>query len=224
MNIKSVSENSVIIYFSENIDINVSQKIRNVFTKISKIKGIVDLICSYTSILVVYDIFIFDDDSIKEELTKTVKSIGKIKESISYETLEIPTYYGLEVGIDLKELSKELNLSVEKIIEIHSSKLYDVFAIGFLPAFAYLGEVDKKIFTKRKESPRAKVLKGSVAIANTQTAIYPKNSPGGWNIIGKTPLNIFDKNLDNFSLINYFNKIKFNPISKEEFLSLGGKF
>lgn len=223
MNIKSVSENSVIIYFSENIDINISQKIRSVFNKINKIDGIVDLICSYTSLLVIYDIFVFDDDSIKDRLVKLLSGIDEEKEPIEYKTLEIPTYYGLEVGIDLIQLSKDLNLSVEKIIEIHSSKLYDVFAIGFLPGFAYLGELDEKIFTKRKETPRANVSKGSVAIANTQTAIYPKNSPGGWNIIGKTPLSIFDKKLDNFSLITYSNRIKFNPISKEEFLSLGGK-
>lgn len=223
MNIKSVSENSVIVYFSENIDINISLKIRTIFNKINEIDGIVDLICSYTSLLVIYDIFVFDDDTIKEKLLELLSSLDEEKEYLEYEILEIPTYYGLDVGIDLIQLSKELNLSVEQIIEIHSSKLYDVFAIGFLPAFAYLGELDKRIFTKRKETPRANVAKGSVAIANTQTAIYPKNSPGGWNIIGKTPLNIFDKSLDNFSLINYSNRIKFNPVSKKDFLSLGGK-
>lgn len=158
MNIKSVSENSVIIYFSENIDINISQKIRSVFNKINKIDGIVDLICSYTSLLVIYDIFVFDDDSIKDRLVKLLSGIDEEKEPIEYKTLEIPTYYGLEVGIDLIQLSKDLNLSVEKIIEIHSSKLYDVFAIGFLPGFAYLGELDEKIFTKRKRDSKSKCI------------------------------------------------------------------
>lgn len=224
MNIKSVNENSVIIYFSENIDLLISKKIRTCFNKLSKVEGILDLICSYTSILIVYDILLFDDKTIKEKVQTLVDNSEEIEESEKYELLEIPTYYGKEVAIDLEELSKKLKLSIEKIIEIHSSKIYDVFAIGFLPGFAYLGEVDKRIFTNRRNSPRAVVKKGSVAIANTQTAIYPKNSPGGWNIIGKTPLDIFDKNIKNFSLINYKNKIKFNPITKDEFLKLGGEF
>lgn len=224
MNIKSVNENSVIIYFSENIDLSISKKIRSCFNKLSKVEGILDLICSYTSILIVYDILLFDDKTIKEKVETLLENSEEIEESEKYELLEIPTYYGKEVAIDLEELSENLKLSIEKIIEIHSSKIYDVFAIGFLPGFAYLGEVDKRIFTNRKNSPRAVVKKGSVAIANTQTAIYPKNTPGGWNIIGKTPLDIFDKNIKNFSLINYKNKIKFNPITKDEFLELGGEF
>lgn len=222
MIIKSVNENSIIIYFSENIDINISKKIRKAFNRISKIEGVIDLICSYTSILVVYDILVYDDKTIKKIVEECIQSLDENDEIEEFTILEIPAFYGKEVGIDLDSLSKDLNLSIEEIIEIHSSKIYDVFAIGFLPAFAYLGEVDKKIFTNRKETPRLNVEKGSIAIANSQTAIYPKNSPGGWNIIAKTPLNIFDKNIKNFSLIDYSNKIKFKPISKDEFLKLGG--
>lgn len=223
MIIKTVNENSLIIYFSENINIDISKKIRVVFDKISKMQGVLDLVCSYTSILVVYNILVFEEDDLKHKLKNIIDSLENEEKEEVYKILEVPAYYGKEVGIDLEELSNSLNLSIDEIIDIHSSKLYDVFAIGFLPGFAYLGEVNNKIFTNRKETPRANVKKGSIAIANTQTAIYPKNSPGGWNIIAKTPLNIFDKNIENFSLIDYSNKIKFNPISKEEFLDLGGE-
>ena len=119
-------------------------------------------------------------------------------------------------------MSLKTNLSIEEIIEIHSSKSYDVYAIGFSPGFAFLASVDKKIAIPRLSSPRKSIPKGSVAIADTQTAVYPQQSPGGWNIIGRTAMELFDKNLEKLSPLSVGYKVKFNPISKEEFLSQGG--
>ena len=223
MKIQGINENSTIIYFSKLIDINVSKKIRSVFIILHKEEGVIDLVCSYTSILVVYDISIFDEESFEKYIKEKIKNTQEDIEDEKYELLEIPVYYGEEVGLDLKELSNSLKLSIDEIINIHSSRIYDVFAIGFLPAFAYLGEVDEKLFTNRKTNPRKIVKKSSVAIANTQTAIYPKDSPGGWNIIGKSPIDLFDKNSKELSLITYTKKVRFKPISKNEFLHLGGE-
>ena len=125
-------------------------------------------------------------------------------------------------GFDLEKISLEKSLTMDEIIQIHTSLIYDVYAIGFLPAFAYLGRVDEKLATARLGTPRTLVPKGSVAIADNQTAVYPQNSPGGWNIIGKTALELFDKKLDNLSIFEVGNKVKFNSISKEKFLSQGG--
>ncbi len=128
----------------------------------------------------------------------------------------------MEVGLDLEDMSTKTDLSIQEIIDIHSNKLYDVYAIGFLPGFAYLASVDKRIAMPRLSSPRKQIPKGSVSIADTQTAVYPQASPGGWNIIGRTALELFDKNLDSLSPLSVGNKVKFNAISKEEFLSQGG--
>lgn len=224
MKIELVNENSVIIYFSESIDLEVSYKIKKINLELSKIDGLIDIIISYTSILITYDIFKYDCNSIVKILEERLSSfLNNENKTINFDILEIPVYYGSCVGIDLERVSKLCNKSISEIIKIHSSKIYDVFAIGFLPAFAYLGEVHKDIFVKRLETPRKIVKKGSLAIANSQTAIYPQNSPGGWNIIGKTPIEIFDKDLDNFSLIDYSKRVKFVPISKSEFLNLGGE-
>jgi len=222
MEIKLINENSVIIYFGEKIDLNISKEIKIFYKNLFKLEGIIDVVCSYTSVLLVYDIFIYNQKTIVEELEKYIKILPKELDEKSENIIEIPTYYGVEVGLDLENISQKLNLSIEEIVKIHTSRIYDVFAIGFLPAFAYLGEVDEKIVVNRLDNPRKVVKKGSVAIANKQTAIYPQNSPGGWNIIGKTALNIYDKSIENFSLINYSNKVKFKEISKNEFLDMGG--
>jgi KipI family sensor histidine kinase inhibitor len=126
------------------------------------------------------------------------------------------------VALDLEEISIKTNLSIENIISLHSNKLYDVYAIGFLPGFAYLASVDEKIAMPRLESPRKVIPKGSVAIADTQTAVYPQNSPGGWNIIGRTAMELFDKDLSSLSPFEVGYKVKFNSISKEVFIKQGG--
>jgi KipI family sensor histidine kinase inhibitor len=127
------------------------------------------------------------------------------------------------VGFDLQRVALNANISIEEVIKIHSSKIYDVFTIGFLPGFAYLASVDDKIITPRLNSPRKKIPKGSVAIADSQTAVYPCDSPGGWNIIGRTTFEFFDKSLENLSPVCINTQIKFNPISKEEYIAQGGK-
>jgi len=180
----------------------------------------VEIIPSYTSIFISYDIFKYDFYTLKNLIEKNINL--DFKTTFEEKIITIDVYYGLEVGFDLQRISEEKKLSINEIIEIHSNKLYDVYTIGFLPAFAYLAFVDERISTPRLQTPRKNVPKGSVAMANNQTAIYPQNSPGGWNIIGKTAVELFDKNKENLSLINMGDKIKFNPISKEEFLLQGG--
>ena len=180
----------------------------------------IDIIPSYSSILINYDFFKYEFKTLKNILEEQI--VLNESDEIIDEILNIDVYYGVEVGFDLEEISKKTKLSIDEIINLHSHKLYDVYAIGFLPGFAYLGEVEEKISISRLETPRKIIPKGSVAIANTQTAVYPQNSPGGWNIIGKTVFECFDKNLESLSPFKVGQKIKFNPISKKEFLAQGG--
>ncbi len=222
MTIKIASVDSVIIYFSNTISKDISLKVKSAYRILKELdnSSFIEIIPSYSSILVTYDIFKFDYKNICNYLENILKDI-EIKE-YSNEILNIDVYYGLEVGLDLQRVASLSNMSVEEVIKIHSSKLYDVYAIGFLPGFAYLASVDEKISVSRLETPRKKIPKGSVAIANNQTAVYPQNSPGGWNILGKTTFELFDKNLKSLSPITIESKIKFNPISRDTFLEQGG--
>lgn len=223
MQIKIASVDSVILYFSDEISKEISLIVKNAYgvLKQANNKALSEIIPSYNSILVTYDIFSFDFESISNYLTELLKEMN-IKEGESQNIINIDVYYGLDVGLDLKRLSKITNLSIEDIIILHSSKVYDVCAIGFLPGFAFMASVDDAIAVSRLQTPRKKIPKGSVAIANNQTAVYPSESPGGWNIIGKTTYEFFDKKLETLSPLSVESKIQFNPISKEEFLSQGG--
>ncbi len=219
---KIASVDSLIIYFGQNIDEQIALNVKKAYLCLKKlnIEGIVEIIPSYTSIFISYDIFKFDFESLKKLLENSINL--ESNESFEEKVITIDVYYGQEVALDLLDMSLKTNLSIEKIIEIHSGKLYDVYAIGFLPGFAYLASVDKRIALPRLSTPRKQIPKGSVAIADTQTAVYPQNSPGGWNIVGRTAMELFDKKLEKLSPLSVGDKVKFNPISKAEFLGQGG--
>lgn len=223
MDIKVASVDSVIIYFDNKISIETSNKVKAVYSYLKQLdnKNFIDIIPSYSSILITYNILNFNFNEIKKYLEKELKNINYEKKTSS-KLIEIDVYYAEEVGLDLQRVASLNNISIDEVIKLHSSKIYDVYTIGFLPGFAYLGIVDDKIATKRLDTPRKKTPKGSVSIADTQTAVYPKDSPGGWNIIGRTAFEFFDKNLKELSPIDINTRIKFNPISKEEFLKQGG--
>ncbi len=222
MQIKVASVDSLIIYFADKIDQDIFLKVKDAYNclKDLKLEGIIEIVPSYTSIFITYDIFKYDFEKIKKVLTSSIKQTSKLKDNSNL--IEINVYYGVEVGLDLENMSKQTTLSIEEIIKLHSERVYDVYAMGFLPGFAYLAKVDERIALSRLSSPRKQIPKGSVSIADTQTAVYPQASPGGWNIIGRTTFEFFDKNIKSLSPINVGDRVKFNPISKEEFLKQGG--
>ena len=222
MNFKIASVDSLVIYFGNEISEEIATKVQKAYLSLKSlnIEGIIEIIPSYTTIYVLFDIFKYDYYSFVEILKNSIDL--NYEDNRTKSIINIDVYYGEEVGLDLQDMSLKTNLSIEKIIEIHSSKLYDVYAIGFAPGFAFLASVDKQIAMPRLSSPRKSVPKGSVAIADTQTAVYPQQSPGGWNIIGRTAMELFDKNLEKLSPLSVGYKVKFNPISKEVFLSQGG--
>lgn len=222
MKFKIASVDSLIIYFGDIIDEQIALNVKKTCLCLKKLKieGIIEIIPSYTSIFISFDIFKYDFQTLSELIKKSINL--ESNESFEEKVITIDVYYGQEVALDLLDMSLKTNLSIEKIIEIHSSKFYDVFAIGFLPGFAYLASVDERIALPRLSTPRKQIPKGSVAIADTQTAVYPQSSPGGWNIIGRTAMELFDKKLEKLSPLSVGDKVKFNPISKEEFLGQGG--
>lgn len=222
--IRTASVDSIIVYFGDEISNKTSQNIQKIIHTLNKEKNssIIEIIPSYTTLLITYDILNFDSNKIEKYIKKIIEKSEVVNYEKDYQIIEIPTYYGKEVGFDLEEISKNKNLSIEEIIKIHSNKIYRVYTIGFAPGFAYLAKVDERINIPRLKTPRKKVPKGSVAIAESQTSIYPSDSPGGWNIIGKTYLDVFNKSRENITTFEVGDLIKFIPVSKEIFLKNGG--
>ena len=210
--IQDISDSTLAFNFSNSIDERVNKHI-NLLSEslITEDLDLLSIYPTYTSLIVTYNpLLIKRVEIIKrvEKLNKTIKSYEKIESQI----LEIPVRYGGKSGEDLKDLEKILSISQEQIIDIHSSKSYYVFMVGFSPGFPYLGGLDKRLECPRLSTPRVEVPAGSVAIADKQTGIYPLKSSGGWRIIGNTNLKLFDETKNNPSLISPGMKIKFIPL------------
>ncbi|MCO4795371.1 MAG: carboxyltransferase domain-containing protein [Bacteriovoracaceae bacterium] len=152
----------------------------------------------------------------------TKMKIVSLRDSVD-NIIEIPIYYDPEVGKDLPFIALKKKVKIEDIVQIHSEKTYDVYSIGFLPGFAYLGKIDPRLNLSRKENIDGEVKSGTLAIAEDQTAIYSLNSPGGWHQIGKTPIDIIDEDGELSYPLKIGRKVKFNPISRDEFIRLGGE-
>jgi KipI family sensor histidine kinase inhibitor len=182
---------------------------------------VIDLVPSYASLLVIYNIDQCDHYEARRQLREALKDIDAT-ESVGGELVTLPVYYSLESGPDLELIAERGKLSVDKVIEIHLEGEYRVYAIGFAPGFAFLGEVDERIATPRLSTPRQKVPRGSVAIADRQTAVYPAQSPGGWNLIGLCPTRMFDPDKMPPMPVQVGDRIRFEAIERDEYLTLGG--
>ena len=191
MNIKIVSVDSLIIYFKQEISEEVLDEVQATYLRLKELDGIVDITPSYCSILITYDIFLYNYQRIQKTIIKTCSQEQSIANKKDNKLIKILTDY--RNNLDLERVATHNNLSIEEVIKLHTQTTYRVYAIGFMVGFAYLASVDLKISTPRLETPRKKVPKGSVAIADNQTAIYPQDSAGGWNIIGHTKFNKFDE-------------------------------
>jgi len=171
---------------------------------------------AYNSILITYGLAI--NNFYDEVLTlKDVFLTNSDTNKRSCKLWKIPVCYDLDFGIDLEEISKKNNIGIPDVIHLHSSAIYRIYFLGFLPGFLYLGGLDNRLHFSRKNTPRLKVNEGSVAIGGSQTGIYPCESPGGWNIIGKTPIKFFNAQDDNPCFAQAGDKIQFVSISKIEF-------
>lgn len=216
-------ENSVIVYFSERPCTRTSSLIASTAEQlnIALASKIIDLVPSYTSLLVVYDVLQIDYLTIEKAIYAVVSTSSDKPLTIG-KSIELPVYYSLETGPDLKRLADHAKLSIDDVISIHQKTEYTVYAMGFAPGFAYLGETDEKIAMPRLATPRAEVPKGAVGIADRQTAVYPAESPGGWNLIGQCPTAMFNPNQKPSTLVEVGDKVRFKAISRDEFIQLGG--
>jgi len=207
--------------FGATINPEINRKVRQIFLSLEKmpIDGITEIIPTYRSILIFYDPFRTDPERLKKEVLDCENKLGKW-EIPPPETVEIPVVYGEDFGPDLEFVAQYNNLTPEEVIWIHTSGTYLIYMIGFTPGFPFLGGLSEKIFTPRLENPRQLVPAGSVGIANNQTGIYPIDSPGGWRLIGKTPIKLYNPTSSSPILLKAGNYLKFTRIFRKEFQRL----
>jgi KipI family sensor histidine kinase inhibitor len=224
MQICHAGENALIVYLGEGTDPAVSARVQAACTAFELALGsdLVDLVPSYASVLVIYNPLTCDHLSVKSRITSTLNALESATAANS-SLVSLPVYYNEESGPDLASLAQRSGLSIEEVIEIHQSVEYRVYAIGFAPGFAYLGEVDARIAAPRLSTPRQKVPRGAVAIADRQTAVYPAPSPGGWNLIGLCPQRMFDPDAVPTMPVSVGDRVRFEAISRQQFLHLGGE-
>ncbi|WXT99798.1 MAG: 5-oxoprolinase subunit B [Catillopecten margaritatus gill symbiont] len=217
------SEDSILIYFGDKVNASLPIIIQNFANQIKATLSdvVIDVIPSYTSIQVRYDLNKIEYSAFVERVSMLLNQAIEMT-SCNAKLVQIPVYYDTEVGLDLKRLLNEKNLDLPTFIALHSNQQYQVYAVGFSPAFAYLGEVDTRIQVPRLPTPRIKIPAGSVGIADNQTAVYPVDSSGGWNIVGRTPLDLSLKNPDNIRKFGVGDTVTFHSITRDEFLSSGG--
>lgn len=183
------------------------------------IKGVIELIPAFNSVTVLYDSTVTSAGTLKIKLERIIKKLGNSQQS-SAVLYKIPVCYEEEFSPDMKNVEAHTGLSREEIIKIHSSTDYLIYMLGFLPGFAYLGEMDKRLATPRLDSPRVEISRGAVGIGGEQTGIYPVASPGGWQLIGRTPVLVYDRERENPILYKSGDYIRFVPISRNEYFEI----
>ncbi|MFC4722048.1 5-oxoprolinase subunit PxpB [Geojedonia litorea] len=210
---KSYGERSILIEWPKKIDENILEDILNFKNCIIERSNevIIQIKSAYNSILITYDLGI-DNINTKISTLKTLYS-ARIETALPVRKLwKVPVCYDHEFALDLEYISKLKKLSKTEIVNIHSTGIYTVFFIGFLPGFLYLGGLDNRLITPRRSTPRLQINKGDVGIGGSQTGIYPNQSPGGWHIIGNSPILFFDASKKTPCFAKAGDKIQFVPI------------
>ncbi|PVW14755.1 5-oxoprolinase subunit PxpB [Marixanthomonas spongiae] len=216
-NIKPYGEKAVLIEWSPSIDnetlthvLQAKQLVLETFPE-----QVLETVPAYSSLAVFLNKAV-QQDAFIEQLAEKLKNTAKAEPAIS-RVLQIPVCYDPKFALDIEKVAKKNNLTVAEVIELHTQPQYKVYFLGFLPGFPYLGGLDGRLKTPRRENPREKIETGSVAIAGSQTGIYTASSPGGWNIIGKCPLRFFSIEKKPPALLKFGDFIKFVSISKDEY-------
>lgn len=209
---------ALVVEFGDSISEELNRKVQalNEALKKMELMGIVETVPTFRSLLVVYDPEFLTYGELRDRLLGIpVRSDGK--DGRPPRTVEIPVCYGGEFGEDLADVAAYHGLSEEEVIRLHSGRDYPIYMLGFLPGFPYLGGMDERLHTPRLSSPRTRIPAGSIGIGGEQTGIYPMDSPGGWRLIGRTPLKLYDPDREEPVLYRAGDVIRFVPITGEEY-------
>lgn len=209
----------LVVEVGDTISREVHYKVQALYSAITAaaIPGIEELIPTYRSIAVNYNSFVTRQDELQLKINDLMMAPqGDVKSRI----FDIPVLYGGDYGPDLEFVANHNNLTVREVISIHTQQEYPIYMFGFAPGFAYLGGVSERIMTPRLETPRIVIPAGSVGIAGSQTGVYPQDSPGGWQVIGRTPLKFFNPYHDPPVFLNTGDHIHFHAIEEEEYVGI----
>lgn len=223
--ISPINENTWIAYLGDIISDDVAMKVKhfNALLKLNHADVVIDTVPSYTSVLVTFDLQRVDrfgmSKIMRDAFAKTMAA-EHVDEAL--ETVTIPVCYDIGDTNDIDYVAEYCNMSKQQVIDTHAGETYRVYSIGFSPGFGFLGNTAKHLYVPRKTTPRLKVPAGSVALADNQTAVYPSESPGGWQVIGRTWTKMVDWEADELSYLKIGYKVQFEPISAEEYKEKGG--
>jgi inhibitor of KinA len=215
------SDQSLLVYFDQQISLTAHQQVRKLLKLLEQepVAGIRNLNPAYCSILITFDALQLNHDVLQAALLRYFDRLDAVPLPEGRE-LQIPTCYGGVFGPDLKEVAALHGMTPAQAIELHASVSYLVYFLGFLPGFAYLGELPEALATPRLDTPRRTTPPGSVGIAGNQTGVYPFDTPGGWRLIGRTPIAMFRPDRQAMSFLSIGDRVRFAPISSEQFAAL----
>ncbi len=183
---------------------------------------LVDLVPSYTTVLVQYDVRQLDDAGARRVIEGVLQQLTPEAEEGRGRLVEVPVWYDVSVGPELERIAERNGWTSQQVAEAHAAGEYQVFALGFVPGFAFMGMVSPELAMPRLATPRKNVPRGSIAIAERQTSAYPQQTPGGWNLVGRTPVVLFDAERTPMTTLEPGDRVRFTPISRETFIKLGG--
>lgn len=214
-------DKSLIVEFGNSISPEINKKIRNMYLAIenSGLDGLGEMVPTYRSLLISYNPLKINYNNLCDRLREYEENLNDVS-SEPAKVVEIPTIYGGEYGADMEFVAQHNNLSIDEVVKIHSSRNYLIYMLGFTPGFPYLGGMSEKIETPRLKTPRTKIPAGSVGIAGKQTGIYPIDSPGGWQLIGRTPVKLYDPFGEPPVLLNAGDYVRFVPIDEKKYKSI----
>ncbi|MGA7225176.1 MAG: 5-oxoprolinase subunit PxpB [Candidatus Acidiferrales bacterium] len=217
------SDQSLLVYFGQEITLAAHQRVRMLLYRLERdpIAGVTNLNPAYCSILVTFDALKLNHTGLTEILQSHLNRLDSADLPEPRE-LQIPTCYGGECGPDLNHVAALHGLTTAQVIELHASVTFVVYFLGFVPGFAYLGELPEALATPRLNTPRRSTPAGSVGIAGKQTGVYPFATPGGWRLIGRTPIAMFRPDRKDMSFLSIGDRVRFIPISPSRFAELAG--
>ena len=216
--IRPEGDSALLIVFGTEISRDTNRLVSAAARRVREqgIRGVVDMIPAFVSLLVCYDPRVISCGALRARLETILQAEAETRETAG-RVFEIPVCYGGEFGPDLPDIASHAGLTEREVVDIHTSRDYLVYMLGFLPGFCYLGGLDERIHTPRLETPRLKIPAGSVGIGGSQTGIYPLESPGGWRLLGKTPVRTWDPDRDVPILMQAGDSIRFVEITAAEF-------
>lgn len=210
---RPMGDRSLLIEIGEKISVDINRRVQELMLRLQQanLPGVRELAPSYRSLLVVFDPLTIAPEKLKAAITDVAARPGG-SELPQAKLITVPVFYGGDYGPDLEWVAGHLGISTEEVIRLHTETVYRVYMIGFTPGYPYMGELPAALAVPRRSTPRTRVPKGSVGMAQRQTGIYPVESPGGWQIIGWTPIELFDPKRQIPSLLEMGDRVKFESV------------